>query len=185
MVAVGVGYVKRAADGVFIMLGMVFIGCLHGDFMPGIVGGEGIGLAVGFVDSDAVAHPLVLHLVGIEAVTVADMGGECLPGGAATRDSNAAPLVVTGVVGVILYGEGEGFAEVAPAAVGCFHQEGDGWLCRKVQVLSGFEFECAISRDFKAAVANPVAVRIPCIGVDGGQLANHHAIYAFTDLVGG
>ena len=123
--------------------------------------------------------------VGIEAVAVADMGGECLPSSAAARDGNAAPLVVTGVVGVILYGEGEGFAEVAPAAVGCFHQEGDGLFCRKVQVLSGFEFECAISRDFKAAVANPVAVRIPRIGVDGGQLANHHAIYAFTDLVGG
>ena len=68
--------IQRATERFFVVSGVVFIGGAHGDFVPGVVAGERVGLAVGISDGIAVAQPLVLHVVSGKTVAVADGRGE-------------------------------------------------------------------------------------------------------------
>ena len=70
------------------MPGIVFIGRLHTDFMPGIVRGQGIGLTVRLGDRLAVALPLVGHARIRHAVSIADGGGKFAADFALTRDGD-------------------------------------------------------------------------------------------------
>ena len=54
----------------FVVIGIVFVGRLHGDFMPGIVCGQGVGLAFGTRNRLAVAQPFVGNGAFLHAVAV-------------------------------------------------------------------------------------------------------------------
>ena len=63
-------YFCLGTDRFFIVSGVVFVGRLHADFMPGIVIGKGIGLARLVGNRLSVTQPLVLHVGVIHTVAV-------------------------------------------------------------------------------------------------------------------
>ena len=55
---------------------VVGVAGFDGDGVAEVGGGEGIGFAAGVFDGDAVPLPVVLHVIGGEAVAVLDGGGQ-------------------------------------------------------------------------------------------------------------
>lgn len=78
---------------------------------------------------------------------------------------------VGGVGGV----QGEGFLYRQATGVGRGDGERDGFFCRVVEMLPGFEFQRAVAGDFKAVVAGFIGVRVAAVGVVCGQFADGRA----------
>ena len=87
------GDVRPVTGRVFIVPGIVLIGGAHGDFMSGVVFGQGVGAAVGTINRIAVAQPLVLHFISGEIVAVADSSGEGATHFGIAADGNATRLI--------------------------------------------------------------------------------------------
>ena len=87
------GDVRPVTGRVFIMPGVVLISGAHGDFVSGIVFGQGVGAAVGTINRIAVAQPLVLHFISGEIVAVADSSGEGAAHFRFAADGNATRLI--------------------------------------------------------------------------------------------
>ena len=71
------------------------------------------------------------------------------------------------------------------ARVGRGDGERDGFFRRVVEMLPGFEFQCAVAGDFKAVVAGFIGVRVACVGVVRGQFADGRACQIFRYFQGG
>ena len=88
---------------------------------------------------------------------------------------------VGGVGGV----QGEGFLRGEAARVGRGDGKRDGFFRRVVEMLPGFEFQCAVAGDFKAVVAGFIGVRVAAVGVVCGQFADGRACQIFRYFQGG
>ena len=66
---------------------------MHADFVPSVVAGEGVGLAVGLGDRLSIALPLVGHAAIRHAIGIADVGGEFAADFAFARDAYRAFVV--------------------------------------------------------------------------------------------
>ena len=84
-----------AAFGVvaFFVARVVGVFSFDADFMPFVIGGEGVGLAVGTGDFFAVAQPLVAHFVFVELVGVMHFGGQSLAYFGVAADGDVAFVV--------------------------------------------------------------------------------------------
>ena len=80
----------------FVVFGLVFVGCLHADFLAEVCGGECVGFRGGAVYRLAVALPLVFDLAAVHAVFVGHFGGEGLADFGLSRDGDAAFVVFGG-----------------------------------------------------------------------------------------
>ena len=87
------GDVSPITGRVFIVSGIVLISGAHGDFMPGVVLGQGVGAAVGTINRIAVAQPLVLHFISGEVIAVGHGRGEGTAHFRVTCDGDGARLI--------------------------------------------------------------------------------------------
>ena len=75
--AIGNG-IRRCAQRVFCVFGIVFVGRAYGDFRAFLCGGEGEGAARCPVYRLTIGEPLVFDFAGVEVVGIADFGGQRL-----------------------------------------------------------------------------------------------------------
>ena len=84
---------RRLADGGFVVLGVVVVLGLDGDFVSGVFGGEDIALASRACDRIAVAQPLVFDAIARYAVAVCHLCGEGTSHLGIARDGDGALLI--------------------------------------------------------------------------------------------
>ena len=180
--------IQRATERFFVVSGVVFIGGAHGDFVPGVVAGERVGLAVGISDGIAVAQPLVLHVVSGKTVAVADSRGEFAADFRLARDADAALLIGLrtrrGIVRIVLHEDIDTLLHTKAAAVSGGDGEVNNFFGGVVDVIARFQFQGAVTGYFKAAIADFVGVRVAGIGVTGREFADFRSVFAFGDFIG-
>ena len=84
---------RRLADGGFVVLGVVVVLGLDGDFVSGVFGGEDIALASCACDRIAVAQPLVFDAIIRYAVAIFHLSGERASHLGIARDGDGALLI--------------------------------------------------------------------------------------------
>ena len=171
----------------FFVARVVGVARLDGDFVAFVICRQGVGLAVSAGDFFALAQPLVADFAFVKVVGVMDFSRQGLTDLGVAADADVAFVVGLWridrrVVRVVLHVQGEGFVVGTAMTVVGRHLQRDGFLGRKVQMLSGLEFQGAVGADFKAAVADFVGVGIAGIGVGGGQFAYFRTVLAFHHL---
>ena len=133
---------RRLADGGFVVLGVVVVLGLDGDFVSGVFGGEDIALASRACNRIAVAQPLVFDAIIRYAVAIFHLSGERASHLGIAGDGDGAIFVRVDrrIERVILYAQGEVFGEYATMTVICSDTELECRLFAVIQDLSSFEF---------------------------------------------
>ena len=133
---------RRLAGRRFVVLGVVVVLGLDGNFVSGIFGSKDIALAGRACNRVAVAQPLVLDAIARYAVAVCHLSGERASHLGIAGDGDGAIFVRVDrrIERVILYAQGEVFGEYATMTVICSDTELECRLFVVIQDLPSFEF---------------------------------------------